>query len=290
MMTSTHEQEKHAPFFMGPEETDIACLLIHGFMSSPLEMRRLAETLANQGIRVYAMAVADHTGNVEDLLHTNYKKWIASAEEGLRQLIHYPHIFIAGLSLGGALALLLASYHSEHITGIITMSTPTDISPTAWQRYLLFLLPIARHFIKWLHPLASNNISDPALRAEILDHVKLGNPDAVVDFFDPQTIALIQKRKLPVPAIAELVYLTREECRQLHAVRSPLLIIHSKQDRTIRPTCAENLYRLTTAAESKSIYWLNQSHHVVTIGPEREKTYNIIISFIKNRVEYQQGE
>ena len=63
MAISTHEQEKHAPFVLGPEETDIACLLIHGFMSSPLEMHGLAEALANQGIRVYAMAVADHTGN-----------------------------------------------------------------------------------------------------------------------------------------------------------------------------------------------------------------------------------
>jgi carboxylesterase len=284
MTTSTHEQEKHAPFFMGPEETDIACLLIHGFMSSPLEMRGLAEALANQGIRVYAMAVADHTGNVEDLLRTNYKKWIASAEEGLKQLTHYPSIFVAGISLGGTLALLLASYHPNHITGIITMSTPTDIAPTNLQRYLLFLLPIARYFMKWLYPMSSIKLDDPALQAEITDHVKLKNPDAVIDFLDPQTIAAIRKRKLPVPAIAELVYLTREECRQLHAVRSPLLIIHSKQDRTVRPICAENLYRLTTAVEPKSIYWLYQSHHVVTIGPEREKVSNIIISFIKNRV------
>ena len=288
MMTiSTREQEKHTPFFMGPEETDIACLLVHGFMSSPLEMRGLAEALANQGVRVYAMAVADHTGNVEDLLHTSYKKWIASAEEGLRQIKHYSYIFVAGISLGGALALLLASYHPKHITGIITMSTPTDIAPKAWQRYLLFLLPIARHFIKWLYPMSSISLDDPALQAEITDHVKLQNPDAVVDFFDPQTIAAIRKRKLPVPAIAELVYLTREECRRLHAVRSPLLIIHSKQDRSIRPICAENLYRLTTAVEPKSIYWLNQSHHVVTIGPEREKVYNVIISFIKEIVEPQ---
>ena len=54
------QQEKNASFFTGPEESNTACLLLHGFNSTPLEMRGLAEALARAGIRVYAVAVAAH--------------------------------------------------------------------------------------------------------------------------------------------------------------------------------------------------------------------------------------
>lgn len=275
------QQEKNASFFIGPEESNTACLLLHGFNSTPLEMRGLGEALAGAGIRVYA-AVAGHTGNPEDLLYTDYQEWIDSAEAALAQLAPYPFVFVAGSSMGGALALLLASRHPDRVSGVVIMSAFTRLSPHNWQRHLLPLLPLARHFVKWIYPLASYNFHNPAAQEEILDQTHLQDPQISIDFSDPKTIATIRSTmRLPLHAIGELVNLTREERKQLGAVRSPLLIIHSKRDQMAPPALADELYSMTPAASPKSLYWLERSHHVITSGPQREEVYKQVISFIK---------
>ncbi len=276
------QQVINSSFFLGPEHTDRACLLIHGFMGTPLEMLGLGEALATRGIRVYDMLVAGHTGNPEDLLHAGRKEWIASVEAGLGQLASYRYVFIAGLSMGGALALLLASRHPERIAGVIAMSSLTRLTTDGWQRMALPLLPLARHLIKWFYPAAGLDFNDPRVQEEALKQARLRDPQATIDFLNPKVIAYIKENvRVPVPAIDELIQLTKEERRNLGKVRSPLLIIHSKRDMSIKLASAEELYRLATAASPKSLHLLERSDHVITVGPEREKVYELTIEFIE---------
>jgi carboxylesterase len=124
-------QKQNASFFLGPEDTGKACLLIHGFTGTAAEMRGLGEALAAQGIRVHGIALAGHSGDPEDLARSTRKDWLASAEAGLAQLAQYQRIFVAGLSMSGMLFLLLAVYHPERIAGVVAMSTPTRFA-WAW--------------------------------------------------------------------------------------------------------------------------------------------------------------
>jgi len=271
--------------FLGPEHTDKACLLIHGFMGTPLEMQGLGEALAAQDIRVYNMLVAGHTGNPEDLLHAGRNEWMASAEEGLGQLANYRYVFVAGLSMGGALALLLASRHPGRIAGVIAMSSLTRIIVGGWQSMVLPLLPLARHLIKWFYPAAALDFNDPMVQEEALKQARLRDPQATIDFSDPKVIAYIKENvRVPVPAIDELIQLTKEERRNLDKVRSPLLIIHSKRDMSIKLASAEELYRLATAASPKTLHLLERSDHVITVGPEQEKVYKLTIEFIETTI------
>ena len=280
----------NSPLFLGPEDTDRACLLIHGFMGTPLEMQGLGEALAAHGIRVYNMVVAGHTGNPEDLSHTGRKEWIASAEAGLEQLASYRYVFVAGLSMGGALALLLASRHAERIAGVVAMSSLTRVTTDGWQSMVLPLLPLARHLIKWVYPAAGLDFNDPIVQEEALKQARLRDPQATIDFSDPKVIASIKENvRVPVPAIDELIHLTKEERRNLGKVHSPLLIIHSKRDESVKLSCAEELYRLTTAASPKSLHLLERSDHVITVGPEREKVYELTIEFIEATVRRTEG-
>jgi carboxylesterase len=72
--------------------------------------------------------------------------------------------------------------------------------------------------------------------------------------------------------------------KQLHRVRTPFLIIQSKRDQTVNPPCAEELYRLATA-EAKIRHWLEQSDHVITLGPEKEEGFSLVTSFINTTVQ-----
>ena len=77
------QQAKNASFFIGPEESNTACLLIHGFNGTPLEMRGLGGTLADACVYVYALAMARHMGNPQDLLYTSHSAtWCPSRFSG----------------------------------------------------------------------------------------------------------------------------------------------------------------------------------------------------------------
>lgn len=267
------------PFLLGPEDADMACLLIHGFSGSPPEMREMGEVLAAHGIRVYGVLLTGHGGDPEELVRSGRKQWIASAEAGLRQLERYPSVFIAGLSMGGVLSLLLAEHHPERIKGVITLSTPTRFTG-GWH---VRALPVARHFIQWFYPLKMMNFNNPRVQEEVLRQAQLRNPDATIDFTDAQVVNAIKEMvRLPVPALDELVRMTNIERRGLSKVCSPLLIIQSKRDQTVNPACAEELYRLAVHASPKELHWLEQSDHVITTGPEREKVFALCLAFMQS--------
>ncbi len=270
-------QQPNAPFLIGPEHTDRACLLIHGFSGTPAEMRSLGDELAAHGVRVYGMQVSGHSKDPEDLLRYGRKQWIASAEAALNQLIHYPHVFIAGLSMGGVLALLLASRYSNRIAGVIALSTPTRFTG-GWQ---INVVPIARYFIKWYRPLQFLNFKDPKVQAEVLAQARLHDPNISIDFSDSQAVAAIKQMvRIPVPAIADLFSLTNCARRHIHEIRVPLLIIHSRRDQTVPSSCAEELYYLAQLAHPKELHWLEQSDHVVTLGTEQTRVNELVQTFI----------
>jgi len=101
-----YQQYQNSPFFIGPKDTDKACLLIHGFVGTPAELRGLGEALAEQGIRAHGIVLPGHEGNPEGLVNIGWKQWLAFAEQGLAELASYPHVFLAGLSM-----LALAAVH-----------------------------------------------------------------------------------------------------------------------------------------------------------------------------------
>lgn len=270
-------QTQNSPFLMGPEDASRACLLIHGFSGSPVEMFGLGEILAAQGMRVYGIVLAGHSGDPEELIKHGRKQWIASAEAGLMRLAHYPQVFVIGLSMGGVLALLLGIKHSASVSGVVTLSTPTSF----YDRWQARAVPFLRYVMKWYYPLERLDFNDPDVQAEMLQQARLSDPNATIDFSDPQAIASIKKMvRLPIPALAELFLLTDHSRRQLKHLTTPLLIIQSRKDQTVNPRSADELYQRTHAASPKFLHWLQKSDHLIIAGPEREEVFAHISDFI----------
>lgn len=273
--------QAYEPFWLGPTDADTACLLIHGFSGNPAEMRTLGDYLAQQGIQVYAMLVSGHSGNPDELLRTGHRQWLASAEDALAKLTHYRHIFVIGLSMGGVLALRLGIHHPRQITGIVALSTPTRFRGS-WQ---VRLVPLARYFVDWFYPLTKLDFNNPKVQAEVLKQARQRDPTISIDFNDPQTVAhLKQMVRIPVPAIAELFALTNQTRHMLHRLHKPLLIIHSKLDQTVDPSCASELARLAIHASPRTLHWLEHSGHVITTDIEHELVYQWIKDFIATMI------
>ena len=72
------------PYFKAGSQ--IGCLLIHGFTSTPAELRLIGEGLARVGYTTNGILLAGHGTQPEDLLPVTYEDWIESAQQGINQL------------------------------------------------------------------------------------------------------------------------------------------------------------------------------------------------------------
>lgn len=250
------------------------CLLIHGFSGTPGEMRDLGETLAQQGYTVLGVQLAGHTGQPEALRATRWQDWLASARAGLDDLrAHCSSIIVIGLSLGGALSILLA--HQVAFDRLVLLATPLWLQGD-WR---IHVLPIARHFIAWYYPLEQANFTDPGLRQRILAHA----PD--LDLEDP----IVQQRlrrsiKLPVSAIDELTRVLRQARAMLPYVHVPALVMHGRGDDVAPPASAEEIIARIGTRQKRLVWWEQTGHQLLAAGPERDAIYAQIVSFVAGRL------
>ncbi len=235
------------PFFFPGDE--IGCLLIHGFTGTPKEMRWMGEYLAKAGHTVLGIRLVGHATRMEDMTRTRWQDWVASVEDGyylLRDMTK--HIFLMGLSMGGALALLFAS--KQPVEGVVGMSTPYDLPEDPRLR-----------FVKWLH--------------WFYPSVPKGTPDwHDLDAANDH----VHYPEYPTRAIAELRDLLGEMRASLPYVRSPVLLIHSRQDRGVHPDNMIKIYE-HLGSQEKEMLWLENSGHVITREPERFKVFEAALQF-----------
>jgi carboxylesterase len=237
------------PFFFRGGST--ACLLIHGFTGAPKEMRWMGEYLASQGHTVLGVRLAGHATQPADLIRTRWQDWLASVEDGYHLLQDKKaHIFVCGLSMGGILSLLFASRFP--VTGVIAMSTPYAL-PDDWRlRYI--------KLFRWFIPHIAKGLPD------------WRNPEAARDHVDYPDY--------PTRSILELRALLVEMRRALPQVKVPVLLAHSRQDEGVPPQNTQRIYD-NLGTSDKQIFWVENSGHVITREPERQRVFEAAQAFIQ---------
>jgi len=89
-------------------------------------MRELAQSFADAGFNVELPRLAGHGTEVTDLLDKTWADWSSDAEAALQRLTaRCSKVVVAGLSMGGALTLWLASRHSN-LAGIVCINPVTQ--------------------------------------------------------------------------------------------------------------------------------------------------------------------
>ncbi|NBD35424.1 MAG: alpha/beta fold hydrolase [Chloroflexi bacterium] len=97
-----------SPFFYPGGERGV--LLVHGYLTSPQEMRPLGAYLADSGLTVLGVRLAGHGTHIDAMDTVTWRDWVRSVEEGLARLRQTcTHVSLVGLSMGAALALYVAA-------------------------------------------------------------------------------------------------------------------------------------------------------------------------------------
>ncbi|MBU0491959.1 MAG: alpha/beta fold hydrolase [Chloroflexi bacterium] len=239
----------------------VGCLLVHGFTGSPPEMRGLGEYLAAQGYTVRGPLLPGHGTSPEDMAITGAADWLGAAEADLHRLqAECDAVFVAGLSMGGVISLILASEYS--VAGVVALSTPSHL--VDWR---VRLLPALRHVMRWVpsNSVPTTDLTDQAAPGRLCSY--------------PRT---------PTACVVELNRLIGRMRQALPRVTAPALIIQSTGDRHIPPASGQFIYDHLGSAD-KVLRVLHNSGHAITVDSEREAVWRAVDDFIRARCPAPKG-
>jgi carboxylesterase len=244
------------PFFFSGGR--VGCLLIHGFLSAPQEMRWLGGQLSTAGFTVLGIRLHGHASHARDLRRAQWRDWLASVEDGANFLRDQcDQIIYMGMSLGGAIALMAAG--SLPSNGVVAISTPFHLIPYRQLRFLQHLLPVFRPFSGLLRYLPKLPAWDYVDQESAKDHL-------TYPVFPTQSLAQIDRLFVQMRKI-------------LPKLEGPIMLIHAQRDRGVP---IHNLYEISENIHSTGLELMEveNSGHVILLEPERERVAEKIIDFV----------
>ncbi len=230
------------------EEGSPGVLLLHGFGDTPQTLALLARKLHKSGYSLYAPLLPGHGRSIDAFDKSRATDWVAAAKSALIEMrSRHDSVSIVGLSMGGALAVLLAAELND-IPALVL------IAP---------YLGMPRR-----------------LRLAASTHWAWGRLAGAVNARNPQSIRdpIEREKNLAYGAVTgralfELWKVVRLARGSLSRVNSPTLIIQSREDPRCAPEVAEFALK-SLGAREKELVWTEGAGHIITVDYGRERVFN----------------
>lgn len=230
-------------------------LLLHGFGDTPQTLQLLAREIHTAGYDVRAPLLPGHGRTVPAFMASRRKEWMACAREEFSTLkSSHASVAVAGLSMGGALAAILAAEYPG-IPSLVLMAPYLDM-PVSHR------IASASHWI-WggvAGPRTSRtpgSILDPAERAKNLGY------------------GVYSGRLL-----YELWRLAAQARAALAAITSPTLLIQSHTDPRIAPDVAKRALA-AIGTRDKKLVWVEGAGHIITVDYGRAQVFDEVTAWIR---------
>jgi len=227
------------PIELGDDATTAGVLLLHGFGDSPYTMVHVASELHARGYAVHAPLLPGHGRSLREFRASDAEQWIDAGRTALASMRErYERVGIAGLSMGGAIAAILASEQRD-VSALVLLAP--YLIPHRTVHAAARVAPLLQVVIPCLFGQNPYSIHDPAARAQNIS-------------YEASTMRLI----------AELVRVAERGTAALPAITAPTLYLQSREDNRVTIRAAERCFAMLGARE-KRLDWLSGSGHVITV-------------------------
>jgi carboxylesterase len=227
----------------------IGVLLVHGFSGSPSSMKPWARALAEEGYAVEVPLLPGHGTRWQDLNQVSWTDWYAEAEAAFDRLRDACEaVVIAGLSVGGCVALRVAEERGDQVSGVVLVNA--YVSST---RKELVVLPVMKRVV-------------PSLRGVVNDIKK---PDQDEHGYD----------RLPLRGLAQVIEMWKTVVPDLKRVTQPVLYFRSSADHVIDPSSSPTILRGVGSVDVEE-RMLENSYHVATIDNDAERIFAESAEFV----------
>ncbi len=234
----------------------VGVLLSHGFTATSAEVRWLAKYLHERGYTVAGPLLPGHGTTIEEMNRCRWQDWV-NAMEGLYQQLasRCQKVVIGGESMGGLLALYLASTHPE-AAAVLAYAAALHSTPRSMQLLVALLAPFVP-YRTW-----------PPGPKSLVDERWKGYPAQ------------------PLKAALQLFRLQKEVARRLPSIRQPVLIMQGCLDRSVFPSVPAELAQ-RIGSQDKEVHWLEKSEHCLLLDQEWEQAAEITAQFLERVVPRQ---
>jgi carboxylesterase len=231
------------------EGGETGVLLCHGFTGSPQSLRPWARCLAERGLTVSLPLLPGHGTRWEDMQLTGWQDWYAEVDRELRALRRRcARVFVAGLSMGGALALRLAAKHGPDIDGVVVVNPAIKVHGLA-----AYTLPVSRHLVRTTRGIVSDIAKEHG--------------------------AEIGYTRVPLHAAHSLRTFFRLVDGELPQVTQPLLLLRSAQDHVVPAADSARILSRVSSTDVTEIV-LEQSYHVATLDHDADRIFEESLTFM----------
>ncbi len=255
----------------------IGCLMLHGFMGSPVSSRDMGQFLAQNGVTVHCPLLPGH-GNLPHQIHSfSRRDWVAEAEEGLHTLSKYcDQIFLIGHSMGAVLSAHLAQKYKD-ICGLILLAPLYDVPD--WR---IKLAAVGRYFTPWFYPLKKKDVDRDIFVGRVLDFDPTLNPNdpALQEFF-------VEASRLPLDGIDEMCKMAVMGRKLWPKTYQPVIIFQGGHDPAVNPGNTEKLFQQLGSADKEMKFFPQVGHELMRpVEPIHQKVWHKILAFIEDHSEF----
>jgi carboxylesterase len=268
-------------FFLKGDEN--LCFLIHGLTGTAKEMSSIGANLNKNGFSVAAPLMPGHNQSICRLKRLTWQEIYAGIrKEFLKYEPSYKNIFVAGLSFGALLGLLLAYEFPKRVKAINCFS-PTLFFDGWGTPKLRFLLPIVyRTPLKYYFYLKEEfpyGIKNERLRSRIESFYKASG------IFDSSKAHLYGFPVIPVSCMYQNYLLAKKVISILDKIEMPIQLLQAKEDDVTSPRNSYFIYD-RVASKDKQVHLFENSYHIIIADQERDKVAEKTISFFQ---KYKSG-
>ena len=239
------------PFYF-PGTNGRGVLLIHGWTSTPYEVRRLGTYLNAHGYTVYGPQLKGHGTVPKDLEKVKWEDWEGDVVNAYKKLkADCQKVYVGGTSIGANLVAILAAKYP--VDGLILMAMPYRVKFQTFFYYFAKVFSVFRGYNRKHYP-PTFGVSTTITR-------------------------LISYQSYPIVNAFEVAQGLSFSRQVLEKIEAPCFIIQSTHDHIVERDSLEKIYKTIHSSVKRKKY-IEQAYHTFISDIKNEHVFQDIAEFL----------